>query len=90
MRLTQLIGLSSEAKASARKFLHIKEREVLYSMDKKLQPSIQIKILNADCFEEAAMLEYADRLNSAIVHNIDALRSVLSLYKTELENSLKQ
>lgn len=89
LKLTQIIGLSSEAKASAKKLLHIKEKEIFLTMDKKLQPSIQIKILNAECFEELAILDYADRLNSAIVHNIDALRSIISLYKTEMENSLK-
>lgn len=89
LKLTQVIGLSAEAKASAKKLLHIKEKEVFLTMDKKMQPSVQIKILAAECFEELAILDYADRLNSAIVHNIDALRSVISLYKTEMENSLK-
>jgi len=87
--LTQLMGLSAEAKATAKKLIHIKEREVMYTMDKKLQPSIQIRILAAECFEEAALFEYADRLNSALVHNIDGLRSVLSYRKSEMENSLK-
>lgn len=88
--LTQLIGLSAEANASAKKLLHSKELKVLIGIDKSLSPSIQNKMLSAECFEEIALYEYADRLNSALIHSIDALRSVLSLYKTELENSLKQ
>jgi hypothetical protein len=87
--LTQLIGLSAEAKATAKKLLHIKETQVLYAMDKELSPSVQVRKLNAECFEELALLEYADRLNAALTHNIDALRSVISFRKTEIENSLK-
>jgi ribosomal protein S13 len=88
--LTQLIGLSAECNASAKKILLKKELEVLSGIDKELAPSRVMKMINAECNEEAAMLEYADRLNSALIHSIDAIRSVLSLYKTELENSLKQ
>lgn len=87
--LTQLIGLSAEAKATAKKLLHIKETQVLYAMDKELSPSVQVRKLNAECFEELALLEYADRLNAALTHSIDALRSVISFRKTEIENSLK-
>lgn len=89
LQLTQLIGLSAEAKATAKKLLHIKETQVLYAMDKELSPSVQVRKLNAECFEELALLEYADRLNAALTHNIDALRSVISFRKTEIENSLK-
>lgn len=35
LKLTQVIGLSAEAKASAKKLLHIKEKEVFLTMDKK-------------------------------------------------------
>lgn len=87
-RLTCLIGLSAEANATAKKFLHHKELQVLQVIDKALPASIQTKTLNAECWEESAILEYADRLNSGIVHSIDALRSVISLYKTELEKGL--
>lgn len=90
IQLTQLTGLSAEANASSKKMLHQKELEVLMSLDKKIQPSIAAKMLKARCNEEEATLEYADRLNSALVHTIDALRTAISLYKSELENSLKQ
>lgn len=87
--LTQLIGLSAETKASAKKILLKKELDVLSGLDKDLSPSVAMKRLNAGCYEEAALLEYSDRLNSALIHTIDAIRSVLSLYKTEVANSLK-
>ncbi len=88
--LTQLIGLSAETKASAKKILLKKEVEVLSGLDNDLAPSIKIRRINSECYEEAALLEYSDRLNSALIHNIDAIRTIISLYKTELENSLKQ
>jgi hypothetical protein len=89
LTLTQLIGLSAECNASAKKFLLKKELEVMQALDPELAPSKASKELNARCFEESALLEYADRLNSGLVHSIDAIRSVISLYKSELENSLK-
>lgn len=88
--LTQLIGLSAECNASAKKILLKKELEVLSQIPKDVAPSKVAKMVNAECYDEGALLEYADRLNSALVHSIDAIRSVLSLYKVELENSLKQ
>lgn len=87
--LTQLIGLSAEANASAKKILLKKELEVLNSLDPEMSPSKASAALKANCYEESALLEYSDRLNSALIHSIDAIRSVISLYKTELENSLK-
>ena len=88
--LTQLMGLSAEANASARKILSMKELSVLQKIDKTLSPSIQKEFLSAECFEEEALWEYSDRLNAAITHTIDGLRTVISLYKIEMENSLKQ
>jgi predicted nucleotidyltransferase len=88
--LTQLIGLSAECNASAKKILLKKELEILSQIDKDVPPSKVAKMVNAECYDEGALLEYADRLNSALIHSIDAIRSVLSLYKVELENSLKQ
>ena len=89
LALTQFMGRSAEANASAKKILQQKELSVMLSMDKSLPPSMQAKLLNAQCWEENAMYEYADRLNSALVHTIDGLRTVISLYKTEMDNSLK-
>lgn len=86
-KLTQLLGLSSEANASAKKILLKKELEILKANeDSKLQPSVLNNLLKAECFEESALLEYCDRLNSAIIHSIDALRSSISLYKQELSS----
>lgn len=84
LALTQLMGLSAECNASAKKLLHLKELKVFQTMNNELPPSMQSKRLNAECYEENAICVYADRLNAAIVHNCDSLRSVISLYKAEL------
>jgi len=88
LNLTQLMGLSAETKASARKLLNIKERCVFEMIDKKLPPSVQVRVLNAECFEENAILEYSDRLNAALTHSIDCLRTVISLYKQEMASGI--
>lgn len=88
--LTQLFGLSSETTASAKKMLGEKEVEIFITKDlDKLAPQKAMKILKAYCSQEIATLEYAERLNSGIVHTIDALRSIISYRKSEMENSLK-
>ena len=90
LMLTQIIGLSAECKASSKKILHLKELDVLSELNlTDMQPSIIGKMLTAKTAHEIALLEYSDRINSAVIHSIDAIRSIISLYKTELENSLK-
>lgn len=87
--LTQLLGLSAEANASSKKILLKKELEILKEhKDSGLPPSVLNNLLKAECFEESALLEYADRLNSGLVHCIDGLRSSVSLYKTELSTGM--
>lgn len=89
--LTQLMGLSAEATASAKKLLGEKEIEVFVTKNlDKLPPSNAMKLLKSYCSQEIATLEYSERLGSALVHTIDALRSTMSLYKTEMQNGLKQ
>jgi hypothetical protein len=91
LSLTQLMGLSAETTASAKKLLGEKEIEVFTLKNlEKLPPSNAMKLLKSYCAQEIATLEYAERLNSALIHTIDALRSTMSLYKTEMQNGLKQ
>lgn len=88
--LTQVMGLSAESIASAKKILHQKEIVVMQLINPEIPPSMQSKKLAAECFEEIALLSYADRLNAAIVHTCESLRTVISLYKQELQSSLIQ
>lgn len=90
LKLTQITGLAAEVKAQAKKLLRMRELEVLKELqEKKIAPSILSKLISSRCHDEEAMLEYADRLNAGVSHSIDGIRSVISLYKTELENSMK-
>lgn len=90
IKLTQLVGLAAETKAQARKNLE-NGRLIAFSKmrDSKLSPSILLKMVDSEISEELSLYEYADRLNAGISNSIEGLRSVLSLYKTELEMSIK-
>jgi hypothetical protein len=89
--LAQMIGLSAECKALARKELEKKRMvSIAEIQNKDYSPSVMLKVADAMCADELAAFEYADRLNAGITHQLDYYRSVISLHKTELENSLKQ
>lgn len=89
--LAQLIGLSAECKADAKRALE-RSRVLAFATltGKKLPPSVLNKLVDAECADQIRDFEYADRLNAGIVHQLDYYRSVISLYKTELETSMKQ
>lgn len=70
--------------------LYEKEVEVYVTKDlDKFAPQKCMKLLKSYCSKETATLEYADRLNAGLVHTIDALRSIISYRKSEMQNSLK-
>jgi hypothetical protein len=88
--LAQLIGLSAECKSIAKKNLEKSRVSAVASLaTRKLPPSVLLKLAEAECAEQIADYEYADRLNAGITHQLDFYRSVISLHKTEVENSLK-
>lgn len=90
-QLAQMFGLSAECKADARKELELARMAAIIQMEKKqYSPSILLKVADAMCAEELKNYEYADRLNAGITHQIDFYRTVISLHKSEMENSLKQ
>lgn len=60
------------------------ESEKLISRD--LSPSIVGTILRGLCAEEKRTLTLAERLNSTLVHQIDAIRSILSYEKESMRN----
>lgn len=91
--LIQLSGLASECKARAKQSLEearllsiIRLRE----LKPPLQPSLLLKMAEAECAKENASFVYADRLNASISHSIEGLRSVISWQKEELNKSLIQ
>lgn len=81
--LNSLLGTSAGVLA---RLFHRKEAAklaVLEAIDTKLPASLQRDLVNAKCANYVAAHEFAERLNSALVHSIDALRSVLSWLKLE-------
>jgi hypothetical protein len=90
MKLTTLVGLSAECKARAKGVLRLKELDVLTKYkDSGYAPTRLNKLIDAECWQEAELLEYTDRINAGITHAIDGIRTSISLHKTEIENGLK-
>ena len=89
-KLASLMGLSSECLAAAQKHLQNARLKSIKEMEgKNVPPSVLLKMADGHCGIELATYEYADRLNASITHQLDYYRTVISLYKSELENSLK-
>jgi len=88
--LMAVIGLSAELQAGAGKLIRIRELQEYAGMSqtKMPPPSIVKKVLEGSTAEERALYEYCDRLNAGIVHAIDGIRTLISLYKTELDKSI--
>lgn len=88
--LAAIFGLSAETMAQAKKQLDIRLLKAIQdNQDKGFTPTVLLKIAQAECAEEAATYDYADRLNAGITHQLDFYRSVISKYKAELENTMK-
>lgn len=88
--LSQLIGLSAECKSEARQLLERARLDAIKELAKLgYTPSLVLKMADGICADYIGTFEYADRLNAGITHQLDYYRSVISLHKTELENSLK-
>lgn len=89
-KLSQMMGLSAECKAQARRDVeNARIAAIIQIENKNYSPSVMLKIADAMCSDELAAFEYADRLNAGITHQLDFYRSVISLHGKELENSLK-
>lgn len=97
IQLAMIAGLAAECQASAKKRFDnavlavtqrmIEENEKKEKAD-KIGPSILLDMAKRESSEEAALYEYAQRISAGLSHSLEGLRSVLSLYKTELQNSL--
>lgn len=89
--LASMIGLSAECKAEAKRNLERARLIAIKSrMNEGIGPSLLLRMADATCHDELYQFEYADRLNAGITHQLDFIRSVISLHKMELETSMKQ
>lgn len=89
--LASMIGLSSECKAEARKKMEESRLVALHALiDKKMATTVLLKMADGAIAHEIESFEYSDRLNAGISHKLDLIRTIVSLRKVELENSMKQ
>lgn len=91
--LTSLMGTSSECVSEAKAGLGRKKADKINALIsngeyEKYSPTVLKEIINADCVDEQELFDLAERLNASLVHSIDGIRSIISLYKTELEKSV--
>lgn len=89
MKLVNLVGLSSELKAIAKRDLLLAQSNALSDLDQKLAPTVLRMLIDGQTADEEGNLVYADRLNAGITHAIDSLRTLISLRKSEMEQSLR-
>lgn len=93
--LASIAGLAAECQAGAKKrfdsaVLAVTQRLINENEQKAkpIGPSILLDMAKRECSEEAALYEYAQRISAGLSHSLEGLRSVISLYKTELQNSV--
>ena len=90
VQLSAYLGLSAELIRFSKQNLLIRQRSVLSSLDMKAYtPSIAKQFVESELWLESSLYDYANRINSALVHSIDALRTIVSLYGKELETTHK-
>lgn len=86
-QLSGIIGLTAECKAQAKKEVEIARLKALDEIrDSGFSPTIMMKALDARCADELAAFTYADRLNAAVTHQMDLLRTIISYRKEEMSN----
>lgn len=89
-RLAAIVGLSAETMAHSKKLYQASLLRAINGLkDSGMSPSVMMKTAQAQCGEDEAVMDYADRLNAGISHQLDYYRTCISKYKSELENSLK-
>lgn len=88
--LMVLLARSAELLATAKKNLRRKKSSeigttiVEVATKAGLSKNVQNALLESIAEEEAFLVDWLDRINSTIVHQIDGLRSMLSYAKEEL------
>lgn len=86
-QLSILTASGAALQAHAKKALLKKELELIKEYQKTtMPPSVLMRLISAETWDEASFLTYAERLNAGISHSLDSLRSSLSYLKAEMEN----
>jgi hypothetical protein len=82
--LSGMLGLSAECKKNAKLEIGRSQLIALAGMDDSWPASVKTKSIDAHCAEQISDYEYADRLNAALTHQLEYVRSLLSFYKQEM------
>lgn len=93
LNLCAMMGLSAECLRYAQYLLLHKQGQCIDKIraaDPTIPASILKVKLESDLAEERTLYEYAERLNAAITHCVDGLRTSISKYKEELNVSTFQ
>jgi hypothetical protein len=53
-------------------------------LDKKLSPSLITKFVNTNAKEVNYLVNWADRVNASATHQLDAIRTIVSYRKAEM------
>jgi hypothetical protein len=87
-RLASISALAAEMQGAARG-LYQKElgTAIRIIAKEKYQASIVKTMAEGECWELSALYEFSVRCSAIISHNMEALRTQISLHKTELELS---
>lgn len=87
--LTGLSGLSAELVANTKHLILQRQKPaILLAQKSSVSASMQKAFVESECAEEMMLYTYAERLNAAITHSLDALRTIVSMRKSEMENSI--
>lgn len=85
--LSSLLGTSAQSIATSERLYSIKLMELVEDTQWAKMTATDKKYLFAGkSSKEAELVTLCERLNKAIVHSIDSLRSILSFIKSEMQN----
>jgi hypothetical protein len=90
-KMSILSALAAETQAKAGALYREKLADAIRILAKeKYQASIIKNLAEGEVSEYSMLYEWAQRCSAAVTHTIEALRTQISLYKTELSNQMFQ
>ena len=88
-KLSSLTGTMATCVADAKRLLRHKQLEVLEANTEEMTPTKLNKIIETKCGDEESLELYCDKLRSGLTGTIYSLVTMISLWKTELQESSK-
>lgn len=88
-QLASMTATAAMAQATAKKLLLMKQKDLVSKLP-EMSASLQVKWLQGELFEEESMVTYCDRLAAGVSNSIEAIRSILSYAKEEMNAAKNQ